>query len=469
MSQKYGEFALEDKDLSLSDGEKGISCFFENVGVDNGIKTQFSETNFAQIIEPNRETAIDEIIENIGGLSALFQYKTYVQGIEKVFLILCSSSYVLYYYELYKTNPEMLCFNTISLTSVPHFETFSSQNKNLLIISTKQDEMWVWDGENSPYEVLDSPIISSATIGLGRLFVSTNSKPYSVCYSEDLDPSTWGMSSGDIMEVNFADNLGKVIKVVSFDNYVFVIREKGIIKIYAKTNGELATSKILSFEGKIFAHSICVCIDKIVFCSSAGIYKFDGVNIKLVYKSFDRLLQEYDVVYALCKDNNYYLCLSKKTNADGYIFALDNVDGKIYEICKIQPCSSMFSVDIFGALYIGYIVSATASKNAKMPIFVTKTYQKTANLTQFLYKTNKLCLPVISTNVTILYADILSLTDVNVTIATERETKTFEVKGSTDIQRVMLQISGRIIQLTISGDAGADIQSFVLHYSYIGR
>lgn len=469
MPQKYAEFVLESSDLSLSDEANAVSKFFENICIDDGIKTKHTQIAFSKIVEPQRQTAIDEIIQNIGGLSAVFQYKTLVSGIEKDYLILCSCEHLLYYYELYKEVPQLVCFDSIALTDVPHFETFSSGDKNMLIISSKQDEIWIWDGENNPYEVLDSPIVTSSVIGLGRLFVTTNDKPYSVCYSEDLDPSTWSMSSGDIMEINFSDSLGKVISVVGLDNYVFAIRERGIVKIYTKANGDFVTSKIVSFSGTILHNSICECGDHIMFCSSAGIYKFDGINIKLIYKKFDVLPIKYENICAICKDDEYHLFTHSSDGTCGYMFVFHH-DGKIREICKIELFDSVFCVDIFGVFYVGYIANENAQKNAKQPVFLSKTHEKSAENTNFMYKTNKIFISKKAQNAALMFIDVLTNTDVDFEVITNHQTKQLHVVSSEVLSRLMLNMRADWFQIVISGNNGADIDSLVMHYTYmIGR
>lgn len=469
MPQKYASVVLEDNKLGLYDDNDCITESFENVCVSNGIKTSYKCESFASIVEPNRQTALDDALSNIGGICAVFQFDTFANGQLKSYLILCSHSLILYYYELNIETPSLVCFDTISLSDIPHFETFCLDNKNVLIISSRENAMWVWDGSTSPVEVLDSPKIYSATVGLGKLFVAAIDKPYSICFSEDLDPSSWSMSSGDIMELHFADNLGKVLKLVSLDNYVFAFRERGIVKVYTKSNGELISSKVISFSGNIYEKTICVCEDAVVFATSCGIYKFDGLNIKKIYKNFFVRTNQFDTFEAVCKDTDYYLFASAQSSQTAKVFVVDYRENIIDGIVDIDNFVNVFVTNINNDLFVGYIGAAFLQKNAKTPIFITKNSENLANNVKFCYQTKKIYIKQKQKNSALLYVDVLSKTNIDMLVSGTYEDKTISIFGSNYPQRIMLNMRTQFFKIVFSGQAGADIDSCVVCYSYVER
>lgn len=215
-------------------------------------------------------------------------------GIEKVFyfykfnsetnshedkIIFASEDFKIYYINLYSETKQLCILPTVQFTSSPEALRYRLNGEDVIIFTSETDNMVVWDGTNTPYEVLDTPHISSMAVHFERLFATVDGEKNSVWFSDELDPTEWSISLDEAGFIELVDERGALQKVVSFNDYVYIFREYGISRLTAYGDQtQFSCSNLYVSSGKINPKSVCVCGDKILFLSSDGLYKFDGVD-----------------------------------------------------------------------------------------------------------------------------------------------------------------------------------------------
>ncbi len=475
MSQSYTQFCIQDYNLGLNTEDKdvskyGIASTIQNLQIKEG-KVQ----NLASLMPlfsnfDNYSNLQSQFLE-IGGVEKIVPFELYDGNNFLQYLVICSSLLKIYYMQVNTSLPQITQLADIQLTSSPIFETYITEEGNLLLISSVSDEMWIWDGINLPLEVLDAPKVTSMAVGMERLFVTCEDEPYKVLYSEDKDPSNWSVSASDAGEISFVDNLGAVIKVFSLDNYIYVIRQKAIIKIYSSsTASNFKQSKLFVSTGKIYPQSICLCGDKIVFLSTDGLYSFDGLTAKKLYSQIDNLFAKNNSnCKAVCLDNVYYLCANIIQNSMSVeaVIALNLNTNYVENIRLISGIKCCIALDCDNLRGVCYLCDDLSIKNAKNILVDAKNIEYCANNQEYFYLTNKLSLKPYALNKTFTKLRVLCSTDASITVFTENESKILKLKANTKEQVFVLGLSGKKLSFSISGVGELNLTDLQIDYSYI--
>lgn len=267
-------------------------------------------------------------------------------------LVFYCSDGKLYYNIVYSQNTGVTAFYGINLTKAPQYFNYNLNGENALIITNDTDGMWVKCASNT-YNVPSSPKITSFCMHYERLFVTTSDEPHTLWFSDDLDPTNWNVSSTEAGFITMHDDRGKLIKVLSFNDYVYVFRDYGISRLtaYAKQE-EFDLSNLFVSSGKIYANSIVLCGDRVLFLANNGLYQFDGANTYKINLNIDTMLDGIDNAScnAVYHDGCYYLaCKLKFDNVEDYAIIKINLANGNLSIAKginVISLSSICAYDI---------------------------------------------------------------------------------------------------------------------------
>lgn len=197
----------------------------------------------------------------------------------------------------------------VTFTAPVQAVNYRLYGEDVIILCSANDDMAVWNGTEPPYTVEGSPRVTGMALHYERLFVTVKDGN-AVYFSDDLDPTNWSqdLSAGGFIEL--ADGLGKCNRVVSYLNYLFIFRDYGISRMVAYADQtEFSVSNLFVSSGRIYADTVAVCGDRIVFLADDGLYAFDGLSTVKIAKGLDRLFaggkpvaDYYDGAYRLsCK------------------------------------------------------------------------------------------------------------------------------------------------------------------------
>ncbi len=183
---------------------------------------------------------------------------------------------------------------------------YNYKSEDVLLVADEQLGMFIVRADRVSY--LDkAPKLTSIAVHNERVFGTLNEKKNQVWFSDDFDPNNWTISSTEAGYIDFSDDLGNAIKVVSFLNYLFVFRDYGIMRLTAYGDqNDFLMKKVFTDTGRIYKNSIVSCGDKIMFCAEDGVYAFDGYEAVKVGKEFPKITDK-KTVCAGYLDNKYYL------------------------------------------------------------------------------------------------------------------------------------------------------------------
>lgn len=216
---------------------------------------------------------------------------------------------------------------SVVFTTPPVGLMYNYNGKNVMIFSKSGGGIYIYDGSKMKI-IPEAPEITSMCLHYERLFVTTGGNDDSLWFSDDFDPSNWNVSLSEAGFIDMNDFKGDLIKVVSFGDYLYVFRTFGITRISAYTDQrQFSASNLFVCSGKIFADSIIVCGDCMLFTASDGMYRFDGLTTQRISDSFDKRL---DFSYQYYKGIYY--------NGHAYIRIRAFVDGSArIQILKLDP------------------------------------------------------------------------------------------------------------------------------------
>ena len=214
----------------------------------------------------------------------IFYYHKYNEetSLKEHYLVVIDSSLTAYYARLDEKNDELKPLGC-KFTSIPNAINYRLNGEDVLIFSSTTDNMVVWNGKSSPEIILDAPKIKNMDLHYERLFaVTAGGDNTELKFSDDLDPTNWSESLADAGFISMVDERGGLLKVLSFNDYLYVFRENGISRVYANTglSSSFYVNHLFTSGGEIKGDTVAVCGGVVMFLASDGFYLFDGSDTR---------------------------------------------------------------------------------------------------------------------------------------------------------------------------------------------
>lgn len=231
----------------------------------------------------------------------------------------------------------------IKFNSTPKALNYRLDGEDVIILVSKEDNMVVWDGVKTPEIVLDAPKIGSMDIHYERLFaVVSGGDGAELRFSDDLDPTNWSESLSDAGTIELVDDRGRLLKVVSFNDYLYIFREYGITRLYANTaiQTNFYINHLYTSGGRILENTISLAGDHVFFMATDGFYVFDGASTRKVLDNFFPLIQFSGEEMATYFNGNYYLICKLKGEGDEFMLVeIRRDDLRVKIISGLNPSS----------------------------------------------------------------------------------------------------------------------------------
>lgn len=223
--------------------------------------------------------------------------------------------------------------------------TFSTPPKFLYYIMPDGGQVGIFCSKTQPLTMINygrdcvvvqnAPKIKSLCVHYDRIFVCVEDDAKAVWFSDEMNPLNWNISNteGGFLKMN--DTLGDCVKILSFQNYIFVFREYGITKITAFSSQDtFSMQNVYLSSNYIYANTACICGDLIYFIATDGVYVFNGVSVKKVSVGFEKIFINQNQKFAkgVYYKNSYYLILN--TNLSDLCFNEDGLNSIIRLDCE---------------------------------------------------------------------------------------------------------------------------------------
>lgn len=222
-------------------------------------------------------------------------------------LIIYMSDGYLYYVGLFDQSVNFTKIENSLFSSPPNFLNYRLNGQDVLIATSPEDEMLVFDGQQA-HRVLDAPKITSMSIHYERLFATSSGESNQIWFSKELDPINWdiNLESAGFIEMN--DQRGALLEVMSFLDYVYVFREFGITRISAYADQtQFFVSHLFTSSGRICKNTVALCGDRVIFLTSSGLYAFDGLQTHKILDAITGGIRDLESARAVFYNGKYYL------------------------------------------------------------------------------------------------------------------------------------------------------------------
>jgi len=323
-------------------------------------------------------------------------------------------------------------------------------DEDVILICSDNENMVVWNGINSAYIVPSSPKIASLALHFERLFAA-DTDGETVRFSQDLDPTNWTSSLNEGGYIKLTDDRGRIGKLVSFLNHIYIFRERGISRLTAFSDQrDFSVSNLFVSTGKIYADTVALIGDRVIFLASDGLYSFDGFSARRILTNLDGLIAADENAAAFGAGGRYYL--SCRLNGNRGIGcengAFINNGLLVLEHRQNSYCLTR-GIDI--QRFSAYQNNLMAVSNGIIGQ-IERTNQNFGIVLERLWLSPQTDLGVDSEKV---LEEILFDTnaDLDLTIESEKDKKVFKVKADKGINRVRVHLRGRLIRFRISTDA----------------
>lgn len=171
------------------------------------------------------------------------------------------------------------------------------KDEDVLIMCFDEHPMYIFNaaktGDQRLQKILSAPPMTSMCLHYERLFAVVSGHPNAVWFSKELDPTMWDISLTGAGFIEMVDERGKVTKVVSFANNVYVFREYGIARLTAFADQtQFSLTQLFTSSGRIFEETVIVCGDRIMFLAEDGFYVFDGVSTRKINLGIESIINK---------------------------------------------------------------------------------------------------------------------------------------------------------------------------------
>ncbi len=221
-------------------------------------------------------------------------------------IVILSGDKSLYYCKLYTGNSWVKIDGVTVAGAVPSTANYNYNGKDVLLIASEEDRLMILDGD-SVTDVENAPRLDTLAVHKERVYGAVNGNGGEVWFSDDFNPANWNASLQEGGFIKFADEDGDVIRLVSFLDYLYIFRERGIYRLTAYADQtEFSLKRLFTNTGRIYKRTIAPCGDRILFYADDGLYSFDGYSAQRIAENMPKLSGNEFMAAAFCS-GFYYL------------------------------------------------------------------------------------------------------------------------------------------------------------------
>lgn len=249
-----------------------------------------------------------EMTETFSPLMLLFSEGSGTGGVNEI-----------YWGRVVTTDHDFYALSGVSFTGQPVGINLRTEGKDRIFLcpSNSTDYLTTWDSINLPEVYPSAPNITALAFHANRLFATIGGDKSQIWFSSDTDPTNWLANSFDGGYIEMTDERGTLNSVISYNNYLYIIREFGITRVSgAGEQNEFVVRHLALSNSKIFANTAVLCGDIVMMLCRDGLYQFDGLEMTKITLGFENLLKDMDNSSACSAflDGKYYLACKMSAN-----------------------------------------------------------------------------------------------------------------------------------------------------------
>ncbi len=131
-------------------------------------------------------------------------------------------------------------------------------------------------------------LLSCACFYKHRLFLAEEQNVLLYSAPEDIMNFEQSLDGGG--RISFPNAGGNIVGLKAFQEALYVFFDRGILRVEIKGNPKDFVAKSIDYGGgNIFARTICVCGESIIFMASDGAYRLDGKKVERLFADYVQL------------------------------------------------------------------------------------------------------------------------------------------------------------------------------------
>lgn len=196
------------------------------------------------------------------------------------------------------------------------FINYYMDDKDCCLIFMGSGGLCIYDGSDAYKQYPDVPGMSSVCMHYDRVFGVSTAEPDTIYFSAPLKPYEFAPDAGG-GSISLMDAGGKILKIVSFKNYIYIFREYSVYRLTAYVDPtEYSLSRIFSAKDKIRTDTVASDYSMMVFVAGNEMYSFDGYEVKKFFPKVVPLVADASRAAGCIFGNRYYLAAVMKKEGD---------------------------------------------------------------------------------------------------------------------------------------------------------
>lgn len=455
------------KGQNISSMKSCVSVF--NFDFSDGVLTEsyglknFSCPNYQDDTVRDMEQGIDDPVANLENVWFFKMYDESNGGRVDKLMFYGDNGYI-YYSRIITKIPLLSRYIYVAYNDKPTFNyNIKLNGVDYVLFGSEKLGVYKFDGGIPDPVLLENfPLLNSMCENNNMLFGSGYGERNIVFYHHGLDFDLWTTDVDDKNgKIELNDARGKINKVISYLGYVFLIRDFGISKVLNFEEGETPEIVHLNLTGsQIFENTAQVCRDKMIMLTKDGICSFNGTTNEILDLEVNKLLEGVNnekavsvfhsgKYYLACRlnfnDGNIVGCESETDFVNNALIVL-NVETKQYEILRGIDIASMCSVQLNLVDKIAIILN----KGERQRVFeLDRSGKFYSDISQKMWISPLTDLGYSNKFKIVKNFSVLTKFDCFVTIFTEKDSKTFALKGSETLNKIKVNLKGKQIGVKI--------------------
>ena len=429
----------------------------------------FSELMLPKYEDSGELRKISPLTDEGGGLDKLwfFRYYNEVDNKQTNYVFCHGLDNAFYYFRIFSVSGGRVPLGNKTMEN-PTGIVYMIDGQDCVIFTSPTDDMLVaTNGSITLFQ--DAPKICSMCVHYERVFAILDGTGKKLAFSANLDPTNWDDNLDDAGYIEMADERGRLIKVISFNDYVYVFRENGVTRVSGYGDQlQFSVTNMFVTNSLIYGETVTVCENKVLFLARDGVHVFSGASAYKLDLGIEKLFEGVynDNAKGLFWNGRYYLACRLNFN-DGEVIGQENenyknnalleIDTKTYElkIMRGVDISDMIAVEDgqvskLIATFRGEHIDKLGMLDESGELFGTPLKKVWVSPFSNLGYPGKLK--------RIKELTIETAEDCSVKIRTEREEKMYDVKLSEHPQRIRTDVTGEKAEISFISNGSGNLK-----------
>ncbi len=368
-----------------------------------------------------------------------------------------------YEWKIYSGTGQMNKIQGLNFDTPPFYVNYRLNSEDTIMFST-EGSLYVYNGEK--VDRYDAPKITSMCIHNERLFATTGDSETELWFSKTFDPTNWNVNLDEAGFIDFRSKAGRLLKVISFDGYLYAFANYGIYRITAFNNQlEMTAESLYVNSGRIIRNSVCECGKYVIYLAEDGFYMFNGSSSYRIMTELDKYLKGIDneCISTVYHNGRFYASLNLRFGKEmSKMIICYDLSTREFYLSKGLNAYDLEKVEGDGFSFLavlaeGYSELGTLSSDGcKFGIPLTK-----------LWRSNRSDYGVYGEK-TLSYVSLYTRSDVILDFESDLGRKTVVFCGSQTRQKQTVGLKGNTFTVTVkSRSSNAEISKVLLEIQYL--